>query len=165
MKVDTPEEYYNKIARAYNELYGEEQLQKALFLKQLVDFSEQDLILDVGSGTGHYLKVFKGKFVCVDPSKELLSKNPYEKYVAKAESLPFPDKHFDYTLSLTAVQNFSDINKAIDEMVRVTKKAIYISTMEVSKVNPILKKVLSSKGLRFTNKKFNKEIFYIIELK
>ena len=158
-------EYYNLISHRYLELYGEEQLQKALFLKQIVDFSDDDLILDVGSAVGHYLKVFKGHFICIDISEELLSLNPYEKYVAQAEDLPFPDKYFDYTISLTAVQNFTDVNKAIDEMIRVTKKSIYITTLEVSKINKILQGLFERKNLKVSYKKFNKEIFYIINLK
>ncbi|MDK2849836.1 MAG: hypothetical protein PWP03_472 [Candidatus Woesearchaeota archaeon] len=164
-KEISAKEYYNIIARRYLELYGQEQLEKALFLKQISDFKESDKILDVGSGTGHYLKVLKGNFVCVDPSEQLLSFNPYEKYVAKAEHLPFPDKSFDYTISLTAIQNFDDVDKAIDEMIRVTKKMIYISTLQASKVNKILKKVFKKKNITYSYKKFNKEIFYIINLK
>jgi len=158
-------EYYDAISRRYLELYGKEQLQKALFLKQITNFSDDDLILDVGSGTGHYLKVLDGRFICIDPSEELLSLNPCEKYVARAEDLPFVDKYFDYTISLTAVQNFTDVNKAIDEMIRVTKNAIYLTTMELSKVNETLQILFKQKNLKVSYKKFNKEIFYIILLK
>ena len=45
-------DYYNKIAKGYDELYGKEQLRKWNVAKKLIRFSKKDNVLDVGCGTG-----------------------------------------------------------------------------------------------------------------
>jgi ubiquinone/menaquinone biosynthesis C-methylase UbiE len=155
--------YYNEISKGYEDLYGQEQLEKAMFLSESHEFNEMDEILDVGSGTGSYLKIIKGKKTCIDPSEKLLGRNPYKKTVGKAEALPFKDKSFDYCISLTAVQNFDDVEKGIKEMARVAKRRIFVSTMERSKSTEKIESALKKLELKHNKKRFKKEVFYFIE--
>jgi ubiquinone/menaquinone biosynthesis C-methylase UbiE len=135
--------YYDSIAKGYDELHGEEQLKKlALICREintdarLKDFIKSDYkLLDVGCGTGISTGFFKvKKKYGIDPSKELIKiaiKNypPYEFKVGSAENLPYMNKQFDVIVSVTAIQNFDDIIKGLDEIKRVCKdKGYFILT-------------------------------------
>jgi ubiquinone/menaquinone biosynthesis C-methylase UbiE len=112
-------EYYNQIAKSYNELHGEEQKKKfKLIEKELVGE-----VLDVGCGTG-----VASKGVGVDPSIELLKLNKNECVCGRAEQLPFKDNSFDTVISLTAVHHFE--LRALDEIKRVAKKKVIISVLK-----------------------------------
>jgi len=87
-------------------------------------------ILDISCGTGELLKRFEGKaeLYGIDISEEML-KVAKIKLGAKANlqtgdvhNLPFEDNYFDYTLSTEAFHHYYDQRKALQEMVRVTKK-------------------------------------------
>ena len=113
-------DYYTTIASGYDELHEQEQLAKMHILLQQVQL--QGKILDVGAGTcvvarhlGNDITV-----VSVDPNKEMLDKGVGERYVAKAEQLPFSDATFDGVVSLTALHH-SDIEQALREIKRVAK--------------------------------------------
>lgn len=62
---------YDLIAGGYNELYGEEQLNKLSIIKKNIKISKKTKILDVGCGTG-----ISSNFGCfiigIDPSFRLL---------------------------------------------------------------------------------------------
>lgn len=131
--------YYDSIASGYDELHGEEQLKKLELIGQeiytdsiLKDFiNPKYKLLDVGCGSGISTTFFKVKEKFgIDPSSELIKiaiKNyPYCEFrVASAEKIPFKNKTFDLLLSLTAIQNFSDITKGLLEIKRVGKKDAY----------------------------------------
>jgi ubiquinone/menaquinone biosynthesis C-methylase UbiE len=112
--------YYNAISASYNELYEEEQQKKIARIKREISHKPGDYVLDLGSGTGFF------DFPCctvirLDPSIQLLKCASGIKVLAKAENMPFPDSLFDLLVSVTALQNFEDINLAIAEIRRVTK--------------------------------------------
>jgi len=52
--------------------------------------------------------------------------------VAEAEDLPFEDSSFDIVISLTAAQNFRDIEKALSEIKRVGKEKFVLSILKKS---------------------------------
>jgi ubiquinone/menaquinone biosynthesis C-methylase UbiE len=118
--------YYNVIAKSYDVLYREEQEKKLNLAKTLLKFKKEDLLLDVGCGSG-----FSSKLPCkvygIDPSIELIKLAIAKKLentefkVGYAEKLPFPDKYFTKLVSLTAIQNFNCISTALDEFLRVLK--------------------------------------------
>jgi ubiquinone/menaquinone biosynthesis C-methylase UbiE len=61
---------------------------------------------------------------------------------ACAEKLPFKDRCFDYVISVTAVHNFKDIKKGLEEIKRVAKKEVVLSIMKKSsKFNEIEKSI------------------------
>lgn len=46
--------------------------------------------------------------------------------IARAESLPFPNNYADLCISITAIQNFDDSAKGVEEMSRVSKDNVPI---------------------------------------
>ena len=124
---------YNQIAASYNELYGEEQLNKLLIIKNNIKINKSTKILDVGCGTG-----ISSSFDCfvigIDPSAKLLRQNVKPlKVLGAAESLPFKNNEFDFVISITAIHNFNDIKKSIDEIKRVGNKNFVLTVLKNSR--------------------------------
>lgn len=144
--------YYDKIAKGYDELYEEEQLEK---LKQVKKYIKKGSLLDIGAGTGISTKYFEDICDCtaLDPSKEMLKHYKGKKIVGNAEKLPFPDKSFDNVICITALHH-CDIDKAIKEMLRVVKDdGIVIVTL--------LKK--SKKRLKYKEIDAGKDWLYLVK--
>ncbi|MCK9382301.1 MAG: methyltransferase domain-containing protein [Sulfuritalea sp.] len=89
-------------------------------------------LLDIGCGTGHFTRAFardvRGHVLGLDPNRDWLDyarthAAAGEQYVAGlAESLPFPDRSFDYTVSVTALCFVERQQQALRELVRVTRR-------------------------------------------
>ncbi|MBI1935436.1 methyltransferase domain-containing protein [Candidatus Woesearchaeota archaeon] len=133
---------YNRIARGYDELYKEEQLEKLGMIKSEINFNKKDRILDVGCGTG--ISSDLGCFVVgVDPSMGLLKQNCNTmKVLGCAEQLPFKSNVFDYVVSVTAIHNFSNIKMSLKEMENVGKKGFIISVLKRARMAGYIKKIL-----------------------
>ena len=114
--------YYDEIAPSYNQLYGEEKRKKLECIKQYIKEKRSDKILDIGSGTALAAEYFNCQYTGIDPSQELLRQTKENVIVGKAEELPFEDNFFDILLCITAIHNFEDPEKALQEMKRVLKK-------------------------------------------
>mgnify|MGYP000445086022 CR=1 FL=1 len=124
--------HYDSIARHYDELYGREQLAKMESIDQEVHIKAEDLILDVGCGTGllfDFVAPKAGLLVGLDMSSEQL-KIAYKKMKtfpnvqlvrADAEYMPFRENVFDKVIAVTLLQNLSDPEKFLGEVVRVNK--------------------------------------------
>lgn len=135
------DDYYNQIARGYNELHGEEQLKKLNevyeYLKENNLLENVKRILDVGCGTGISSDFFAKKnfqVTGIDPAQELINNNENEKelsnlIVAPAENLPFKENEFDLVISFTAIQNFDDLNKGLQEIKRVGKGKFVLTVL------------------------------------
>lgn len=111
-------EYYDSIAKGYNNLHEDEQRKKLELIKE--NLKPEGLMLDIGAGTGISAKYFKN-IILIDPSIEMLKQAEGIRAVAKAENLPFKDKTFSTIISVTALHH-TDIGKAIKEIRRVSKK-------------------------------------------
>ena len=124
--------YYNQISKGYNELYGEEQLEKVKLIKKYI--KPKGLLLDIGAGTGICTKEFEKYCNCIalDPSEELLKQYKGNKIIGKAEELPFKDKIFDTIISITALHH-SEINKSLKEIKRVSKPNAQIAITILNK--------------------------------
>lgn len=118
--------YYDEIAEGYEELHKEEQEKKVAIIKQELQITKDTCLLDVGCGTG-ITSNFPCRVVGIDPAEKLLErfKAPLavkaEAVLAAAEDIPFSDEKFDVIVSITAIQNFEDIEQGIKEMHRVGK--------------------------------------------
>ena len=112
---------YSTIAKGYNELYKEEQTRKLKQISKILKIKKHYKLLDVGCGTGISTNFFDCKTTGIDPCKELLQQGTKNLIQGQAENLPFKDNEFDIVISVTAVHNFKNINKAIKEMKRVLK--------------------------------------------
>jgi len=124
--------YYDEIAKSYDELHGEEQKQKAKIILANLEIKPSDKLLDIGCGTGIATELFPCDKTGIDPSAELLKHAKFPVKQAFAEDLPFPDKSFNIVISLTAVHNFKDIKKGLEEIQRVAKRDIIISVLKKS---------------------------------
>lgn len=122
--------YYDEIASGYQELHGEEQLNKAKFILQNLNVQPSDVLLDVGCGTAGALSVFGCVKVGIDPSFELLKRASIPVVQGVAEKLPFSANSFDIVISLTAIHHFNDVRKALIEMFRVSRRDIVVSVFK-----------------------------------
>ncbi len=112
---------YDHIASSYNALHGAEQQRKLRALLARV-MLPKGAVLDVGCATAHLSSFFSDReYVGVDPSQPLLDLAPAGVRVlcARGEQLPFSDSAFPVVLSLTALHNYSDFRRGVEELFRV----------------------------------------------
>ncbi len=113
---------YDIISNSYNNLHGEEQLNKLKIISNLIQINKKYKLLDIGCGTGISTNYFECKTYGIDPSFNMLKEGNKNLINAKAENLPFKNKTFDIIIAVTSFHNFSDYNKAMEEIKRVGKK-------------------------------------------
>jgi len=125
--------YYNSISGSYNKLHREEQLSKIRLIKDNLKIKKSDFLLDVGCGTGIFAEEFNCIKIGIDPAINLLNQGKNAFYIqAYAENLPFKDACFDFVISVTAIHNFKDIRKGLEEIKRVSKKDVALSILKRS---------------------------------
>ena len=125
--------YYDETAEGYNELHGEEQLNKLKIIANEIKTGKDTKLLDVGCGTGLSAKIFNCNITGIDPAEKLLQQAPFKKIKAKAESLPFKDNEFDVVIAVTSIHNFDDIEKGLKEIKRVGKDKFALTILKKSK--------------------------------
>ncbi len=139
--------YYDEISEGYEELHGEEQLKKVELIKKYLKPKAEDKLLDVGCGTGLTTEPWPCKRYGVDPAKKLIArarqKDKIEYKIAPAENIPYPDNHFDYVVSITAIQNFEDIEKGLNEIKRVGKDKFVLSFLKKSPKREIIERLIN----------------------
>ncbi|MBS3114871.1 class I SAM-dependent methyltransferase [Candidatus Woesearchaeota archaeon] len=134
-------DYYDFIAKGYDELHREEQSNKLLIIKNNIKINKKIRILDVGCGTG--ISSGFGCFVVgIDPSIGLLKQNNNKKILGVAENLPFKNYSFDYVVSITSIHNFKNIKKSINEIKRVGKENFVFSVLKNSKRFDFIKNLI-----------------------
>ncbi len=134
--------YYDYIAESYDELHMYEQESKIKIINNLIKnnnlVSNSSIVLDLGCGPyyGDFGRYFGCSVYGLDTSIELLkiaaAKNPKNFYpvAGRAEKMPFRDNSFDLVVSVTAIQNFEDIEGSVDEIIRVGKRHFIISILK-----------------------------------
>lgn len=138
--------YYNEIASGYDELHKEEQLQKLAVIKDSGIVREDDVLLDVGCGTGFSLDYFMVKEAHgIDPAAKLAAQyaGSHDIQVAAAESIPYEDDAFDVVISVTAMQNFSDLKKGLEEICRVGKDRFALTILKRSTKVDLARQLMS----------------------
>ena len=170
--VTSKTNYYDEIAEGYDELHREEQLHKLEFLSNFIKPNPYEKLLDVGCGTGISTEYWDCKRYGIDPSTKLIEiakhKNKNTEYkIAPAENIPYPDNYFDCVTSITAIQNFSNIEKALEEIKRVLKKnkKIMISTLKESKKKQYINKKISEIFAIKEVQEHKIDIFFVCENK
>jgi len=141
------ENYYDKISESYEELHKEEQLKKIMLLSKYINPKQGDKLLDVGCGTGISTEPWNCIRFGLDSSEKLLEigkklRKGISFIKGEAENMPFPDRYFDYVISITSVQNFKDIEKGLKEIKRVGKGRFIISFLKKSGSNNKIKEMI-----------------------
>jgi ubiquinone/menaquinone biosynthesis C-methylase UbiE len=134
-------DYYQKTADRYDDMHVNSDAEHDFalaFMLSMVDFFSIGSMLDIGSGTGRALlrakKAYPNlKVLGVEPSSELrkvgyvkgLSQN--ELIDGDAQKLDFSDGAFDLVCEFAALHHIPEPSKAVSEMLRVARKAVFIS--------------------------------------
>ena len=138
--------YYDEISEGYEELHKEEQLKKVALIKKHLKVNPDDKLLDVGCGTGLTTEQWQCKRYGADPAPRLLARARQKDSIiytlAPAEQLPFKDNEFDIVISITAIQNFQDIEKGLKEIKRVGKDRFVLSFLKKSNKKDIIDKLI-----------------------
>jgi len=152
---------YKQIARSYNELHKEEQLAKLNIIKNNLKIIPP--LLDVGCGTGISTDFFKVKSTGIDNCEEMIKQGKNNLIKADAEKLPFKDKTFNTVISVTAFHNFKNMEKALKEIIRVSKNNnICVTFLKKSKKLNQFKEILN-KYFKYKEIEENKDIIFLIK--
>lgn len=117
------------------------ELEKLTEIEKVVGVLKNKTILDVGCGTGGFAIAasFRGcRVYAIDPDKEALKIAKEKTKLLKlevnfekeeAENLPYKKNFFDFVYSYTVLEHVQNVQKALKEIVRVTKRGglIYIN--------------------------------------
>jgi len=115
-------------------------------------------VLDVGVGTGlvaaqECILTGDPKLVTgVDPSSGMMASSKLPEGVVlsegRAESLPFPDNHFDFLSMGYALRHIGDLGKAFSEFERVLKPGGRVCVLEITQAESALGKWLLKTYMR-----------------
>ena len=140
-EVRLQRKYYKETAYKYDEMHVDEYGEHDRAMRFMVAFLDEfdcGSILDIGSGTGrliHYIKERQPEItvIGIEPSPELRDRG-YSKGIGEAElidgdaqDMEFPDESFDIVCEFGALHHIPRPDLAVREMLRVSKKAIFIS--------------------------------------
>ncbi len=143
--------FVGPLARRYDEWYSTpwgnwaDTVQRQLFI-ELAQPRKGERVLDVGCGTGRYLKWLLDRgteCIGVDISLDMLSvaaerlgsQDAWRLVVADACKLPFADKAFDLSFAATTFEFLSFPAQALAEMARVTRSRIFIGVL--NRLSPV----------------------------
>jgi ubiquinone/menaquinone biosynthesis C-methylase UbiE len=162
---------YNTTSRGYDELYGEEQMEKYIEVMKEMENLKDKVVLDIGCGTGimEGMLLQAKHIIGLDISIEMI-KIAKEKYKgcyniswvnADAENLPIKSKSIDLSLMITVIQNIPSPPDALKEIERTLKlegEAIVTYPKAHYKPEEILEeisklKLLENAVLKITNTK------------
>ena len=157
--------YYASTAQKYDEMHVEEADEHGFALQFMISILEQfgiQSILDIGSGTGRALirvrdSVPNISITGVEPSAELRrighGKGLLETQLidGDAMNLKFADGSFDLVCEYGALHHIPEPSKAVAEMLRVSRKAIFISDVnnfgQGGRAQRLIKQSINAVGL------------------
>jgi ubiquinone/menaquinone biosynthesis C-methylase UbiE len=125
-------QHYDNIATVYDTQYAEEQETKIKAVLDEISFQPDNIILDVGCGTGLLFKHIKNSaklLVGLDISLSLLkrAKTQTKQYQnttiirADADHTPFKNKTFHTIFAITLLQNIPNPAETLREIKRISK--------------------------------------------
>ena len=130
---------YSSLSRSYDRLHGREQWEKSLIAAELLEDYKPRRILDVGAGTLIFSeaagKILSADIFSLEISLSMLlhaGRRNGREIVGRAENLPFKDRSFDAVVSISAFHNFSDKERAMAEINRVTRGIAVLSILKKS---------------------------------
>ncbi|MEB3774116.1 MAG: class I SAM-dependent methyltransferase [Desulfurococcales archaeon] len=153
-------ERYEATYSGYDELYRVEQYEK--YLKALSRAPPRGRVLDAGCGTGLLAEFMATTrmlsnvemLTCLDYSRGMLSIAQWRLnnicpgrcniVLGNVEELPFQDEAFDTVYSFTVLDLVDDIERAIGELVRVSRGPVIVSLLKKLRY----KDALISRGYR-----------------
>ena len=142
---------YNEIAKGYDRLHKEEQLEKLEIIKD--HFKPKGMMLDLGCGTGIAMDFFDVDSIGIDPCLELLKLGRGKRVCCKGECLPFKDDSFNSVICLTAIHHMN-VGLVIKEVKRVCKGEVCFTVLKKSqRCEEITKKLVKEFGLRIIEEK------------
>jgi ubiquinone/menaquinone biosynthesis C-methylase UbiE len=165
--VEIQRSYYANTADRYDYMHMREQVDlehnlALQFMISLLDHFEIESILDVGCGTGRgLLAIHRARpditVLGIEPSAEL-RKVGYAKGLLETQlidgdamNLALRDGSFDMVCEFAALHHIPMPAKAVSEMLRVSRKAIFISDSngfgQGSKLSRLLKQAINAVGL------------------
>jgi len=164
--------YYDDIASGYDTLHQAEQQKKINIILDNLTITKDDTVLDVGCGTGLFLERIESECmeaIGVDPSEELLkvSEKRFSGQLLHgfAEDLPFKDNEFDVVVSITAMQNFNNIEEGLEEIKRVGKERFALTVLKksekIEEIKKIINKILIDSNIRTIEEE--KDLIFIIK--
>lgn len=129
---------YTTIAPRYDQRYmmvDYRGIEEALL--EFVDPTKEVDVLEVGCGTGHWLRFLEhgqGRRVGIDPSHEMLSLAHARAggplvVSARAEALPWADQSFDRLFCINAFHHFRDQNRFLRDAHRVLRPGGWLLTV------------------------------------
>jgi len=95
---------------------------------------EAKTVLNVGAGAGSYEPTDR-QVTAVEPSAAMIKQRPASTATiiqGSAEDLPFDDKSFDASMAVLTIHHWSDRQKGVSEMRRVTRDKIVFLTYDPS---------------------------------
>lgn len=141
--IEIQRAYYADTANRYDHMHLREQVDlehnlALLFMISLLEYLGIESILDVGSGTGRGLLAINLakpgiRVFGIEPSAEL-RRVGYSKGLSETQlidgdamNLAFSDGSFDLVCEFAALHHIPTPSKAVSEMLRVSRKAIFVS--------------------------------------
>jgi ubiquinone/menaquinone biosynthesis C-methylase UbiE len=161
------EAYDNNLHLTFKTHHEDEQKLRNEFIDSL-ELRPSHRVLEVAAGTGRDSEIIAGRLgpqgqLCLsdiavgmlERCRQRLSATdvPAAYCVSNASYLPYPDKYFDAVYSFGGLGEFSDIKRALAEMVRVSRIGARIVVGDES-MPPWLRETEFSKILVTTNKQF-----------
>jgi ubiquinone/menaquinone biosynthesis C-methylase UbiE len=135
-------EYYQRTAHLYDAEHvneADEHFCALRYISGLVPVLDLSSVLDVGCGTGRAIKYFleehpQIRIHGIEPVDAMIQRAVHTNGVPAdlitqgfGEALPFPDKSFDATLECGMLHHVREPNRVLQEMMRVSRKAIFLS--------------------------------------
>lgn len=141
--IEIQKKYYQNTAGVYDKMHlgnaGDiEHIIALRFLSSFLDFFNIQSILDIGAGTGRTIEFIKEyhpdiKIIGIEPVQELREQG-YAKGILReilidgdGNSLPFENGSFDLVCEFAVLHHVANPEKVVSEMLRVSKKGIFIS--------------------------------------